>query len=290
MNKSNVMKEIENQEFGGERPLYKQSDLCLRGVVIHVGESSVKEGRNIFATDCRFEGKYVFWEDKKVECKNCYFAPSARSSVWYSRDIKMQDCLVDAPKVFRSARGIKLSNVRLSNAQETFWNCEQIEIDNCTIENADYLFMHSKSIKINNYRQDGNYSFQYAKDVEIHNAIINSKDSFWDSDNCTLVDCKINGEYLGWYSRNLHLIRCHIEGEQPLCYCQNLVLEDCTFADDANLMLEYSSVEATIKGKVTSIKNPTSGHIRVDEVGEIIIDSNQKQPANCQIKYDRICK
>ena len=120
--------------------------------------------------------------------------------------------------------------------------------------------------------------------MEIRNALLNSKDAFWECENVTLIDCEINGEYMGWYSKNLRLIRCHITGEQPLCYCENLYMEDCTMGDDANLAFEYSTIQATIKGHVHSIKNPTSGKIEVDSVGEIIIDENQKSPANCKIK------
>ena len=99
-----------------------------------------------------------------------------------------------------------------------------------------------------------------------------------------MYDSVIDGEYLGWHSRNLRLVRCHIGGTQPLCYVDGLVLEDCTFAPDANLALEYSNVQATIKGHVVSIKNPRSGHIRVDSVGEIIIDQNMKAPGDCKIE------
>lgn len=144
--------------------------------------------------------------------------------------------------------------------------------------------MHCTDINISDYRQDGNYSFQYARRVVIRNAVLNSKDSFWESEDCTLIDCTINGEYLGWYAKNLHLIRCHITGEQPLCYCENLVMEDCTMGDDANLAFEYSTVEATIRGDVVSVKNPTSGFIRVEgHIGEVIIDANQKAPASCEV-------
>ena len=281
------MKKIENQEFGGERPLYKSENLMLKNVTIHAGESSIKESRDISAEQCRFEGKYVFWETDGVECKNCYFAESARSSVWYSRNIKYSDCQVDAPKMFRRAHFIDLQNVNIPNGEETFWDCSNIRLRNVIIANADYLFMHSTDIEINDYRQDGNYSFQYARNVIIHNAVINSKDSFWESEDCTLYDCEVNGEYLGWYSKNLRLVRCHITGTQPLCYCENLILEDCTFGEDADLAFEYSTIQATIKGRVHSIKNPTSGHIVVEEVGEIIIDQNQKQPADCVIQIIR---
>ena len=50
------MKEIKNQEFGGERPLYCEHDLYLENVVIHAGESAIKETSDITAVNCRFEG------------------------------------------------------------------------------------------------------------------------------------------------------------------------------------------------------------------------------------------
>lgn len=53
----------------------------------------------------------------------------------------------------------------------------------------------------------------------------------------------------------------YFDGERPLCYCENLTIEDCTFAPDADLAFEKSSVQATIIGKVTSIKNPLPGSV-----------------------------
>ena len=279
------MKLIKNQEFGGERPLYCEHDLRLEDVTIHLGESSIKETRNIEAEHCCFEGKYVFWECHGFRAHDCFFAESARSSMWYSQDGVLEDCRVEAPKMFRRMTGIELRNCRFTNAQETLWDCNQVSIEECRIEQADYLFMHTNNIYINRYHQDGNYSFQYSRNVEIHNAMLNTKDAFWETENVTVYDSEINGEYLGWYSKNLRLVRCHITGEQPLCYCENLVLEDCTLGEDCNLGFEYSTVHATINGHVHSIKNPTSGHITVrGSVGEIIIDENQKSPANCHIE------
>ena len=40
--------------------------------------------------------------------------------------------------------------------------------------------------------------------------------------------------------------------------------------EGCDLAFEYSEVEADIKGNVDSIKNPKSGTITVDSVGEII--------------------
>lgn len=277
------MQLIKDKEYGGERPLYMMRDLKLENVTIHVGESSIKEGKNIEAEKCTFEGKYVFWEVDGFSVNDCYFAESARSSLWYSRNCRMTNCRVDAPKLFRRMDGIYVENTDFPNGEQFLWDCRNIELRNVSIANCDYLFMHSENIRIENYRQDGNYAFQYARNVEIHNAVINSKDAFWEAENVTLYDCEVNGEYLAWYGKNIRLVRCHLTGEQLLCYVDGLVLEDCTFGEDANLLFEYSTVEGNIKGHVTSIKNPTSGHISVDSCGELIIDENQKQPADCVV-------
>lgn len=278
------MRTIKDQEFGGERPLYAEHDLRLENVTIHVGESSLKETHNIEAENCRFEGKYVFWECRGFRVAGSRFTEGARSSLWYSRDVEMSDCQVDAPKMFRRMKGIRVRNCHFPQAQETLWDCDDVRMENCTFAQGDYLGMHTNDVYLSDVRLDGNYAFQYSRNVEIHNAILNSKDALWESENVTVYDSEINGEYLAWYSKNLRLVRCRITGEQPLCYCENLVMEDCTFGDDAVLALEYSTVEASLKGDVPSIKNPTSGHIRVEgRVGEIILDDNCRQPANCLI-------
>ena len=278
------MKVIKDQEFGGERPLYKLHDARLERVTIHLGESSIKESGNIEAYDCTFQGKYVFWECRKFLAQDCRFETSARSSLWYSENGRLVRCLVDAPKMFRRMQGIEMQDCRFTDAQETLWDCDRVNIQNCEILNADYLCMRTDNIRIDRLHLEGNYAFQYSKNVEIKNSLLNSKDALWDCENVTVTDSEINGEYLAWYSRGLTLIRCHITGPQPLCYCENLTLADCTFGDDANLALEYSTVRATIKGDVHSIKNPTSGSIVVDgHIGELIIDENQKAPADCTI-------
>ncbi len=278
------MKIIKDQEFGGERPLYNEHDLRLEHVTIHVGESSIKECSHIEAEHCTFEGKYVFWEVDDFKISDCYFAESARSSLWYSRNCKMERCKVDAPKMFRRMHKIDVRDTDFNNGEETLWDCSDITLENVKIDKCDYVFMHCSDIKINNYRLDGNYGFQYAKNVEIHNALINSKDAFWEAENVVVYDSEINGEYLGWYGKNLKFVRCHFTGEQLLCYVDGLILEDCTFGEDANLLFEYSSVNGNIKGDVTSIKNPTAGVLRIDgKLGEIIIDKNIKEPGNCKI-------
>lgn len=278
------MEHISGKEYGGERPLFASHDLYLENVTIHAGESALKECTNIEAVGCRFEGKYPFWHVDGFVVKNCLFTEGARAALWYSRNLEMIDTLVEAPKMFREMDGIRLDRVRIPDAQETLWHCRNVELKNVEVAHADYLFMHSENIRIEDYRQQGNYSFQYCKNVEIRNAVIDSKDAFWNTENVTVYDSELEGEYLGWHSKNLRLVNCKISGTQPLCYAHNLILENCTMADDCDLAFEYSSVEASVKSPVRSVKNPRTGSITAESYGEIILDENIKAPADCKIK------
>lgn len=278
------MQTIENASFGGERPLLASHGLRLEHVIVHAGESALKECSNIEAVNCEFEGKYPFWHNDGFVVKNCIFREGARAALWYSRDLHMTDTLVEAPKMFREMDGIYLENVRIPNAQETLWHCRNVELRNVQVEKADYLFMHGENIRIEDYKQQGNYSFQYCRNVEIRRAEIHSKDAFWGTENVTVYDSVLDGEYLGWHSHNLRLVNCRISGTQPLCYARDLVLENCTMADDCDLAFEYATVEATIDGAVRSVKNPRSGSITAGSYGEIILDGNIKAPADCAIR------
>lgn len=278
------MEIINKQEFGGERPLFAARNLKLENVTFLAGESALKESCDITAVKCRFEGKYPFWHSHRFIIEDSVFTEGGRAALWYSTGVKMLNTLVEAPKMFREMIGIELQNVKIPNALETLWHCKDINIEDLITENADYIFMHCDDVNIIRYEQKGNYSFQYCNNVEISESVIHSKDAFWNTNNVTVRNSEINGEYLGWYSNNLKLINCKISGTQPLCYCKNLILENCIFSEDCDLAFEGSEVNATILSKVTSVKNPTTGIIKAQGYGDIILDKNIKAPANCRIE------
>ena len=275
---------IKDTEFEGERPLFASHNLKLDNVVIHAGESALKECSNIEAVNCRFEGKYPFWHVDGFTIKDCLFTEGGRAALWYSRNLQMQDTLVEAPKMFRDMDTLSLTNVRIPNAAETLWHCKNIKLDNVKVDKGDYIFMHCENIEIDNFTLNGNYSFQYSKNITIRNSELNTKDAFWNTENVTVYNSTIRGEYLGWHSHNLRLVNCHIEGTQPLCYAHDLIIENCTFGPDADLAFEYSSLNANINGHVTSVKNPRTGTINAGSIGEIIIDENIKAPGDCIIR------
>ncbi|MBR1882196.1 MAG: DUF3737 family protein [Muribaculaceae bacterium] len=278
-----MKKLIKDQSFGGERPLFESHNVRLENVTITEGESGIKECSDIEADHCLFIGKYPFWHVHRSLITNCVFEPGSRSAIWYSTDMVMRDTVINAPKLFREMKNLTLENVIINDADETFWNIDGLTLRNVELHDGTYPFMGSRNIRIDGLKSDSKYVFQYVKNVEIHNAHIETKDAFWEVENVTVYDSELHGEFLGWHSHNLRLVNCHITGQQPLCYAHNLVLENCTFGDDADLMFEYSTVQADIRGRVVSIKNPASGRVVADEVGEIIIDENIKAPADCEI-------
>lgn len=278
------MEIIRNKEFGGERPLFESHNLRLENVTIRKGESAIKECSNIEAADCRFEGNYPFWHVHNFLIDRCYFDVGGRSALWYSDNLVMRDTIIDAPKMFREMKDIELQNVVINDADEIFWRCRNIKIKNLKLHDGTYPFMFSENIEVDGLESDSKYVFQYVKNAEIRNAKITTKDAFWEVENVTIYDSELNGEYLGWHSKNLRLVNCHITGEQPLCYAHDLTLENCTFGPDCDRAFEYSTLNALIRGKITNIKNPASGHIVADEIGSVTIDENIKQPANCVIE------
>lgn len=56
----------------------------------------------------------------------------ARSGIWYTDQISINDSVIEAPTTFRRSSEIRLTNVDLPNAQETLWNCTDIHLNHVT--------------------------------------------------------------------------------------------------------------------------------------------------------------
>ncbi len=262
---------IEGKQFDEERSLYylQNAEVCdcvFAGPAD--GESVLKEARNVVLDNCAFSLRYPLWHVEQFKLHDSRMDEKARAAIWYAKDGKITDSDLCGIKALRECRNITLQDCNIVSP-EFGWKCSGITMSDSKIE-AEYLFLDSHDVKLDHVQMKGKYSFQYMENLEIRNCFLNTKDAFWHSKNVTVVDSVVRGEYLGWFSENLTLIGCRIIGTQPLCYCRNLRLENCTM-EDCDLAFEYSEVQATIDGHVDSIKNPLSGEITVDSVGEVIL-------------------
>ena len=261
---------IENKTFDEERALYNLKDTEVRNCTFagpQDGELVLKETRNIRVIDSKFSLRYPLWHARGYELINSTFDDKTRAPIWYSHDGLIDGCNLNGIKLLRECSNTKIKNSNIVSP-EFGWKCNNIEIKDTKIT-SEYIFLDSKNVKLDNVEFQGKYSFQYMENLEITNCKLDTKDAFWHSKNVTVKDSIVKGEYLAWFSDGLTLINCKIIGTQPLCYCKNLKLINCTM-EECDLSFEYSDVEADIKGHVDSIKNPKSGTITVDSVGEII--------------------
>lgn len=261
---------IAHQTFDAERSLYNLKDTLVQDCTFAGpadGESVLKEARNIIVDQTRFSLRYPLWHVQKYELLNSSMDEATRAPIWYSNDGLISGCTITGIKCLRECQHTRIQDSTIKSP-EFGWKCHDVEYENTAME-SEYFMFDSSDIRINHMNFKGKYSFQYVNNLHITNSNLDTKDAFWHSKNITVEDSIVKGEYLGWFSEGLTLIRCHIIGTQPLCYCKDLKLIDCTM-EGTDLAFEYSDVEATVKGHILSVKNPKSGTITADSVGEII--------------------
>lgn len=261
---------IKGQQFDEERALYnlkesKVIDCVFAGPAD--GESVLKEAKNIAVEKCSFSLRYPLWHVKEFTLVDSYMDELTRAALWYADHGKILNSSLGGIKAVRECRDIEVEGCSIISP-EFGWKSEDITMENCSLE-AEYVFLDSRNVTLRNVKMKGKYSFQYMENLTIENCYLDTKDAFWHSKNVTVKDSVVKGEYLAWFSEGLTLINCKISGTQPLCYCENLKLINCTMTD-TDLSFEYSDVEADITGNIISVKNPKSGTITADSVGEVI--------------------
>ena len=267
---------ISDKIFDEERALYnlKNAEVVnckFQGAAD--GESVLKECRKIVVSGCSFSLRYPLWHAKKFVLRHLKMDEKTRAPLWYSDNGSVEFSQIEGVKCLRECKNVSVKNCDIISP-EFGWKCNKLNISNSKIDSVYFLF-GSKNVEIDNLTMKGKYSFQYMKNVQIKNSNLDTKDAFWHSKNITVENSILKGEYLGWFSENLTLINCKITGTQPLCYCKNLKLVNCEM-EGCDLSFEYSEADADIKGHIISVKNPKSGTIIADSIGEIVTESPVK--------------
>ncbi len=262
---------ISGQQFDEERALYHLTDTEVKDCVFDGpadGESALKEARNVTLTNCQFSLRYPLWHTAGFSLESCSMNDKARAAIWYAENGRICGSHIGGIKALRECRSIAIEGSTVESP-EFGWKCDKVSLTGSQIT-AEYLFLDSKNIRLDRVQMKGKYSFQYVENLEIVDSYLDTKDAFWHAKNVTVRNSTVKGEYLAWFSEGLTLIDCKIIGTQPLCYCKDLKLINCTM-EGTDLAFEYSDVEATVTGHIDSVKNPRSGHITADSVGEIIM-------------------
>ena len=277
-----MMEHIKQNYLSGERALFKSQGLKIKNSVFADGESHLKESKNLDINQTIFKWKYPLWYCQNVKVKHSTLLETARSGIWYTHHIDISDTTIEAPKTFRRSSDIYLHNVDMPLALESLWNCHNVKLEHVQAR-GDYFGMNSENLVIDHLHLTGNYCFDGGKNIEVHDSILISKDAFWNCENVTVYDSTIIGEYLAWNSKNVTFINCTIESLQGLCYIENLKMINCTLMN-TTLAFEYcENIDVEVISHVDSIMNPISGTIKVQSVGELIMDETKIDPHATQI-------
>ena len=273
---------IRGKTFDEERALYHVTETDVLECNFEGpadGESALKESSDITVRDCTFSLRYPFWHVTRFSIDRITMNETCRAPIWYAKEGILSNCEIKGVKAIRECKDIKISNCTI-DSPEFGWKSEDLRLKEVTVS-SEYIFFGSRKIHLDNVTVKGKYSFQYVEDGLIENCTLDTKDAFWHSRGLTIKNCTVKGEYLGWYSEGLTLENCQIIGTQPLCYCKDLKLINCTM-EDCDLSFEYSDVDADVHGRIDSVKNPRSGRIVCDEVGEII-RGNEAMPCEGEV-------
>ena len=262
---------IKAQRFDEERSLYALNhgdvlDCVFAGPAD--GESVLKEARDVALERCDFSLRYPLWHVRGFKLKDCKMDELTRAAIWYAEGGEIRDSILGGIKAVRECKDISIKGTEIVS-QEFGWKSSGITLEDSSVT-AEYLFFDSRDVTLDRVKMKGKYSFQYMENLTIRDSVLDTKDAFWHSKNVTVINSVVKGEYLGWFSEGLTLVGCAISGTQPLCYCKDLKLVDCTM-EGTDLSFEYSDVEATVNGHIDSVKNPRSGSVTADSVGEVIM-------------------
>lgn len=275
------MKLYEKSSFDAERALYGEKEIYVRDCNFDGpadGESAFKEAGDVTIERCYFNLRYPLWHCDGVHITNSEMTENCRAALWYSNDIEIIGAKLHGIKAVRECRNVFISESDVISP-EFGWFSSDIRVCSSSFV-SEYFMLRAKNLDFKKVDFKGKYSFQYIENSVFEDCNFDTKDAFWHVKNVTVRNSTVKGEYLAWYCEDVTFENCTLIGTQPLCYCKNLKLVNCRMVD-CDLSFEKSSVEADVAGHIDSVKNPESGHITADSIGEIIYDTEEQ---NCEIK------
>lgn len=266
------MQILTDQVFDEERALYGSKKLEVVNCRFDGpadGESAFKECEDISVKNVFFNLRYPFWHDTKLKITESEMTELCRAALWYSTDIEITDTKIHGIKALRECANVRISDCDIISP-EFGWSVRGIEMRNSSAV-SEYFMMRSERLNFDHVKFKGKYSFQYITDSIFTNCELDTKDAFWHAKNVVVKDSVVKGEYLAWYCENVTFENCTIIGTQPLCYCKGLKLINCRMVD-CDLAFEKSEVIADICSDIVSVKNPLSGNVTAQFIGELIMD------------------
>ena len=224
---------------------------------------------------------------------------SGERPLFASHDLHLDNVtILEGESAIKKCSNIIATNCRFEG-NYPFWHVHGFTIDKCYFAvGGRSALWYSDSLKMTDTVIDVPKMFREMFDIDIENVVMNDADEvFWRCHDVRIRNLKLHGgTYPFMFSEGIYVDGLESDSKYVFQYVRNaeihnavittsdLVLENCTFDPSCDRAFEYSALRADIRGSITNIKNPTSGHIVADSIGSVTIDANIELPADCVIE------
>ncbi len=245
------------------------------------GVEALSHARELTLADSRFSAPRPLAHISDAILRNIEIEKDAAAPLYGSKTVTIQGCEMDAPRGCEAAQEITVDASRI--ASDDFGaDAARLNFTD-TVLSGKRLLGHATDITAINAEITGDLALRYAHGGRVDFSTLAGEELLFGAKDMTISDTVLDGARMGWYSENLTLSHCMIIGERPFAYAKNLTLVDCALDESCVGAFERSEVEATIRGTVPSVCNPTHGSITADGFGEIIFDDTAVPGTDCRV-------
>ena len=110
------MEIIKQKYLSGERALFKSNNLKIEDSIFADGESPLKESKDIEINETIFKWKYPLWYCNDVKVTNSTLLETARSGIWYTKNISIIDSVIEGTKNISSSTKYLFRKCRFANS------------------------------------------------------------------------------------------------------------------------------------------------------------------------------
>ncbi len=246
------------------------------------GIEALNRAGELSLTDSTFSSPLPLSHVTDAIIRGCTFEEGAVSPLRAARTVTLQGCTMNAPRGCEMSESITIDACRITSSAFGEKSVEMTLSD--TVLSGEACLSYAVDLSVSNIDLTSNGAMRYAAGGTIDFSTLTGEDLLFGAKNITISDTVLDGSRIGWYSENITLDHCVISGQRPFAYAKNLRLIDCALDPSCTDAFERSTLDATLRGKLHSVRNPAHGSIIADELGEVVFDDTAAIGTDCMVK------
>ncbi len=245
-------------------------------------EEALMRCRELTVANVTFTAPRPLWHLSDAILRDTAITASATRPLRAAAAVTLQGCTIDAALACENGNGITLDGCSI-NSPDFASGCASLTLTD-TVVSGENALSRTTNLTAANLELSADRALSDIVGGRVDFSSLTGDEILWNAKDITISDTILDGARIGWYSENLTLTHCVIIGEKPFAYAKGLTLADCSLDPSCTEAFERSEVDATLRGNVTSVKNPAHGSILADSYDVIILDDTAEIGADCAIR------